>query len=166
MKKLTASQLNQLKDALRQNRPHQALQTELLDHLAIDIEHRMNGGQSYETALYRVMQEASPQAIAQLKQTYRQMLDTVPLSIRPGRLSSRRTGKHRSRPEQFQQWTQVSVITFVTLMICMMWVSQAFSVSLKAFGNVWLVGLMSLTGALGAQLLFQRRHRRNRHRLG
>ncbi|GAB4017433.1 hypothetical protein [Spirosoma koreense] len=166
MKKLTVSQLRQVKQALHRNHPHRALQAELLDHLAMDIEHRMAAGQPYEAALHQVMEEASPQAIAQLKQTYQQALNLAPMPIVSGRLATGRYRRHRSQPGHYQQWLQGSVIAFVTLMICLMWVSQVFAMPLKAFGNVWLVGLSSLLVVFCARLLFQRRSRRVRHRWG
>lgn len=164
MKQLTRPQLIQLEQALRRNGPHQALQAELVDHLASEIEHLIDGGQAFEAALQQVMQEASPQAVAELKQTYQQMLNHVPQPTLLPRLSLGRRGKRRSVAEPFQQWLQGSVVAFITLMVCLTWVSQLFALPLDAFGGVWLLGLVSLLVALSARLLFRRRPRRLKHR--
>ncbi|GAB3547285.1 hypothetical protein [Spirosoma fluminis] len=162
MKKLSKTQLHQLDQALRRNRLQQALHAELIDHLALDIEYLMAGGESYEVALQRVLQEASPQALDHLKQTYQQVLHLVPLPALLNRLAPRRYAKRRSRPGQYQQWQQASILAFVTLIICLMWVCQVFAVPLQAFGTVWLVGLASVFGAISARWLFRRRPRRVR----
>lgn len=164
MTKLTRPQLTQLEQALRQRGPHQALQTELVDHLASEVEYLINSGQSFETALHQAMQEANPQAVAQLKQTYQQVFNQVSLPTLLPRLSTNRRGKRRPVDKPFRQWLYGSVFAFVVLMICLTWVSQLFSLPLKALSEVWSLGLTSLLAALIARLLFRRRSRKGRHR--
>lgn len=163
MKKLTRPQLTQLEQALYRSGPHQALQTELVDHLASEIEHLIDAGQPFETALHQVMQEANPQAVAQLKQTYQQLVNPVPALAFSRRLAGRRQRKRQLMVNQFPTWLRVSVVAFVTLMICLTWVSQLFALPLGVFGGVWLLGLASLIGSLSARLLFRHRPRRGRH---
>lgn len=164
MTKLTRPQLIQLEQALRRSGPHQALQAELIDHLASEVEHLIDGGQSFEVALQQAMQEANPEAVAQLKQTYQQVLNRVPLPALLPRLSGGQRGKRRSVAKPFQQWLQGSVVAFLTLMICLTWVSQLFALPLKVFGEIWLLGLTSLLVALSARLLFRHPSRKGRHR--
>lgn len=164
MKRLTASQLAELKQALGRRGPHQALQAELLDHLATEIETLVNDGQTYETALQQVMQEANPQALAHLKQTYQQSFGFVPIPTLPRRLSGRRYRNRQAVSAQLPTWLRVSAFTVVTLLICLMWVSQLFAVPLYVFNLVWISGLTSLCAAFSARLLFRPRSRTMRPR--
>ena len=164
MKRLTALQLAELKQELSRSCSHQALQAELLDHLAVEIETMMNDGQTYEMALHQAMQEANPQALAQLKHTYQQSLNFVPLPSLLRRPSGRRYRNRQSVSTQLPTWLRTSAFTFVTLMICLMWVSQLFAVPLGVFSLVWVAGLISLSVIYSVRLLFRPRSRSVRPR--
>lgn len=164
MKRLTPSQLAELEQALSGSHPHQALQAELLDHLAAEIETLMNNGQSYELALQQAMQEANPQALAQLKHTYQQSLGLVSVQVLSRRSPGRRYRKRHSASTQLPTWLRTSAFTFVTLMICLMWVSQLFAVPLGVFNFVWVAGLTSLSVVYSVRLLLRPRSRTMRPR--
>ena len=164
MKKLTASQLVRLKQKVRRTRPHRALQPELIDHLATEIEKLMEAGQDYEIALQLVMQQANPRAVAQLRDTYRQSIGYHSVSGKSISLSARHYRKRQHVAAQFPAWLRGSVVTFLTLMICLMWVSQLFAVPLAVFKVVWAVGLISMLVVFSTQLLFRPRHRNVRPR--
>ena len=164
MKRLTAVQLDELKQTLGRSYPHRALQAELLDHLAAEIETRMDDGQPYELALQQAMQEANPEAIAQLKRTYQHAFGLVPALTLPRRLSTQRYRNRQSASKQLPIWLGASAFTFVALMICMMWVSQRFSVSLDVFKLVWVAGLISFSAGISARLMFRPRSRTMRPR--
>ncbi|MGV3559580.1 hypothetical protein [Larkinella arboricola] len=159
MIKLTALHLQQLDQALVRSGLPQVLHPELLDHLAIDIEHAMADGQDFSAALHQVMQQVNAEAIAQLKQIDQQMQDRAVVPAFVNRVPVRRYRKRHRATDQFKIWRQTSVLAFVTLMICLFWMSPVFCIPLTAFGSVCIVALTSLLGALGARLFTPRRSR-------
>lgn len=160
MKKLTPDQLANLKTYLLQTSPHQALQTELLDHLACEVEQWMDKGHSFETALGVVRQEASIQAVSQLKQRYQRELETPYQFV--ARSTARRQKRRRPYLKQFRYMLLSNGVAFVAFMVCLTLASRPFAVPLHTFNGAWLAGLISLCGAVAVRLLLRRRSKKRK----
>lgn len=146
MNKLSPEQLLRLQQQLQQTRPHQALQAELLDHMASLIEQHMDQGQPFSSAFDQVSQQANPQALDQLKHLYLQEFPTQPSTI-PMRAT--RIGlRHQRRPatKPFQYMLLSSVLTFLILMGFLVVVSRPLAIPIDAFRTAW--GALGLTGIL------------------
>jgi hypothetical protein len=74
MKKLTTDQLKSLYNHLLGATPDDALQGELLDHLACQVEEAMQRGLTFEAARTEVLAEADMGRVRALKNHYRQEL--------------------------------------------------------------------------------------------
>ena len=74
MAKLSSTQLERIYLHLLSSSPNDSLQSELLDHLACQIEQAMERGQSFEAAWQKVVEEANLKAVQELKNRYQQEL--------------------------------------------------------------------------------------------
>ena len=74
MAKLSSTQLERIYLHLLSSSPNDSLQSELLDHLACQIEQAMEWGQSFEAAWQKVVEEANLKAVQELKNRYQQEL--------------------------------------------------------------------------------------------
>jgi hypothetical protein len=74
MTKLTTQQLESLYNHLLGAGPNDALQGELLDHLACQVEEAMQRGLSFEAARMEALAEADPGRVKMLKNNYRREL--------------------------------------------------------------------------------------------
>ncbi|GAB4032097.1 hypothetical protein [Spirosoma gilvum] len=155
MNKLSRDQLLWLEQQLQQTRPHQALQAELLDHMASLIEQRMDQGQPFSDAFEQVTQQANPQALGQLKQRYLQEFPARPATIplMPTRIGLRQ--KRRPATKPFQYMLLSSVLTFLILMGFLVVVSRPLAVPMSAFKTA--LGALGLTGILIARWWLSRR---------
>jgi|GEM_PF-5501328 len=146
MNKLSHEQLLRLEQQLQQTSPHQALQAELLDHLASLIEQRMDQGQPFSDAFDQVIQQANPQALDQLKHLYLQEFPVRPSTIplRPTRIGLRHQRRPATKP--FQYMLLSSVLTFLILMGFLVVVSRPLAIPIDAFRTAW--GALGLTGIL------------------
>lgn len=143
MNKLSRAQLDYVALQLQQTKPHQALQAELLDHIASLIEQRMNQGQTFAVAFDQVMQQANPQALDYLKQLYfRELLfRATPAASRVGLRS-----KRRSAAKPLQYVLLASLFAFLMVMGCLILVSLSLDVPMSAFQTVWGVSITGLAG--------------------
>jgi hypothetical protein len=160
MNKLSPDQLDHIAQHIQQTNPHQALQAELLDHLAAQVEHHMTQGLDFQTAFDQVKQQASPQAMTQLKQLY--LREFIPQSA--VHLSSVRIGaraRRRSATKPFQYMLLSNIVAFVILMSSIIWISRPLDVPIGAFQRVWGAGLLILVGLLGVFLVRWRTTRRS-----
>lgn len=147
MNKLSPDQLSHLAQQIQQTRPHQALQAELLDHLASLIEQRMDQGQEFSIAFDQAMQLANPHALVQLKQLYLQEFTSKSSQAMPVALRVRLRAQRRRATRPFQYMLLSSVLTFLLLMGFLILVSRPLAVPLGAFQTAWgagLAGLMSV----------------------
>lgn len=147
MNKLSPDQLRHLAQQIQQTRPHQALQAELLDHLASLIEQRMDQGQEFSVAFDQVMQLANPHALAQLKQLYLQEFSSRSSPGMPVAPRVRLRAQRRPATRPFQYMLFSSVLTFLLLMGFLILVSRPLAVPIGAFQTAWgagLAGLMSV----------------------
>ncbi|WP_080057634.1 hypothetical protein [Spirosoma aerolatum] len=145
MNRLSRDQLTHLEQQLQQTSPHQALQAELLDHMASLIEQRMDQGQIFTDAFDQVIQQANPQALNQLKQLYLQEfpspLSTV--SMKPTRIGLRHQRRPATKP--FQYMLLSSVLTFLILVGFLVVVSRPLAIPMRAFQTAWgALGLMGI----------------------
>jgi hypothetical protein len=74
MEKLSSAQLERIYLHLLSASPNDSLQSELLDHLACQLEQAMERGQSFEAAWRKVLEEANTKAVQDLKNRYQQEL--------------------------------------------------------------------------------------------
>ncbi|WP_332368023.1 hypothetical protein [Spirosoma telluris] len=137
MNKLSPAQLNRLAQQIQQNRPHQALHAELVDHIASLIEQRMDQGQDFPIAFDQVMQQANPQALDQLKQLYHREFTSQPSPATPTNLRNRLRYKRRPETKPFQYMLLSSVLTFLLLMGFLVVVSRPLAVPINAFKTAW-----------------------------
>jgi hypothetical protein len=158
MNKLSRDQLNQVSYHIQQANPHQALQAELVDHLATQIEQRMDQGLDFQTAFEQVRQQASPQALSQLKQLYtREFMPqfSVPATGRAGVKS-----RHRLAARPLRYMLLSSVVTLLLLMGVLIWISRPLAIPLGAFQPVWGAALMGLSGVVLVRWWLARRLRK------
>ncbi|QKZ15463.1 hypothetical protein [Spirosoma sp. KUDC1026] len=144
MEKLSRDQLNQVSHHIQQTNPHQALQTELIDHLATIIEQRMDQGSDFQTAFDQAKQQASPQALSHLEQLYaREFMSRflVPATGRAGVKS-----RHRLAAKPLRNMLLSSVITLLLLMGVLVGISRPLAIPLGAFQPVWGAALLGLSG--------------------
>ncbi|GAB4043820.1 hypothetical protein [Spirosoma litoris] len=146
MNKLSRAQLDQIAQQFQQTNPHQALEAELLDHIASLIEHQMDRGQTFPTASEQVMQQANSQSMAQLKQLYVREFSTQLQSVMPTMSKARIRMKRRpaTRPFQFMQLS--SILTFLLLIGFLLVVSRPLAIPMDAFRTAW--GAAGLAGIL------------------
>lgn len=158
MNKLSRAQLNRLEQQIQQNKPHQALHTELIDHIASLIEQQMDQGQDFPGAFDRVMQQANPQVLDQLKQHYLREFDSPspPITLAASRAKIR--AKRRPETKPFQYMLLSSVLTFLLLMGFLIVVSRPLAVPIDAFKTAW--GAAGLMGILVVQWWLVRRLRK------
>ncbi|CCG98395.1 hypothetical protein FAES_0383 [Fibrella aestuarina BUZ 2] len=142
MNKLSRTQLAQLARQLRQTNPHQALEPELLDHLASLIEHEMDRGQPFDVAAQQVIQQASPQAMVELTQHYIQEVSAWRSPAVSAALKARGRLKRRPATKPFRYMLISNVFTFVLLMGFLIVVSRPLAVPLSAFRLVWGTGAL------------------------
>ncbi|GAB3884606.1 SoxR reducing system RseC family protein [Spirosoma agri] len=160
MNKLSRAQLDRLTQHIQQTKPHEALQAELVDHIASQIEQRMDQGYDFSTAFEQVMQQANPQALDQLKQVYLQEF-----GIRHSQLTSTplRVGirsKRRPDTKPFRYMLLSSVLTFLILMVFLIVVSRPLSIPIDAFQTAWKAGLAGLVGVFIVRWWLARRLRK------
>ncbi len=79
MEKLSSAQLERIYLHLLSASPNDSLQSELLDHLACQLEQAVERGQSFEVAWHKVLEEANTKAILDLNNP----LATAGLSVIP-----------------------------------------------------------------------------------
>ncbi|MEZ0612235.1 hypothetical protein ACAW74_27240 [Fibrella sp. WM1] len=147
MNKLSRAQLDQLSWQLRQTNPHQALEPELLDHLASLIEHQMNQGQPFAIAAQQVIRQASPQVMAELTQRYVEEVFPGQFPMVSAALKARGRLKRRPTTKPFRYMLLSNLLTFVLLMGFLIVVSRPLAIPLSAFRISW------GTGALLAMLI-------------
>ncbi|GAB3957089.1 hypothetical protein GCM10028805_48840 [Spirosoma harenae] len=146
MTKLSRTQLDLIADQIQQTNPHQALQAELIDHVASLIEQRMDTGQTFSDATEQVMQQANTQVMAQLKQLYFREFTNQPSLMAATTLRTRIRQKRRPATKPFQYMFLSSVLTFFILMGFLIVVSRPLAVPMDAFRTAW--GGVGLTGLL------------------
>lgn len=146
MNKLSRAQLDQIAQEFQQTNPHQALEAELLDHIASLIEHQMDQGQPFMVASEQVMQQANSQSMAQLKQLYFREFNNPLQSVIPTMSRARIRMKRRpaTRPFQFMQLS--SILTFLLLIGFLLVVSRPLAIPMDAFQTAW--GAAGLAGIL------------------
>lgn len=145
MNKLSRTQLDQLAQQFQETSPHQALEVELLDHIASLIEQRMDQGQTFSAASEQVMQQANPQVMAQLKQLYLREFSTQTSSGLPLTSRARVRMKRRPTTQPFQYMLLSSVLTFLLLMGFLGVVSRPLAIPIDAFRTAWFaVGLAAI----------------------
>nr|WP_293834576.1 hypothetical protein [uncultured Arsenicibacter sp.] len=74
MEKLSSQQITRLRHHLIQNGSDESLLSELVDHMACEVEYYMWIGLPFETAIDKAMLEASSDAVGTLQETYRDAL--------------------------------------------------------------------------------------------
>ncbi|MBD2754338.1 hypothetical protein [Spirosoma validum] len=163
MNKLSRDQLNHLEQHIQKTNPHQALQAELLDHIASLIEQRMDQGHPFPVAFDQVMQRANPQVLAQLKELYLRefsvRFSSATLTVSRVRLRSKR--RPATRP--FQYMLLSSILTFLLLMGFLIIVSRPLAVPIGAFQTAWGAGLAGLMSVFFVRWWLSRsRHRPKR----
>jgi hypothetical protein len=146
MNKLSREQLDQVAHHIQQTNPHQALQVELLDHLATQIEQRMNQGLSFPNAFDQVTQQASPQALFQLKQLYTREFIAQQLIPATGQASVKSRRRLAAKPLRFMLLS--SVVTLLLLMSVLIWISRPLAIPIGAFQPVWGAALTGLMGVV------------------
>jgi hypothetical protein len=146
MNKLSRTQLNLITQQFRQTNPHQALEAELLDHIASLIEQRMEQGQTFPVASEQVMQQANAQVMAQLKQVYCQEFSARLQPGMPAFSTARVRIKRRPATKPFQYMQLSSILTFLLLIGFLLVVSQPLAIPLDAFRTAW--GAVGLAGIL------------------
>ncbi|OIN60483.1 hypothetical protein [Arsenicibacter rosenii] len=142
MQKLSTVQLARLRHELRRRTAHREVPATLTRQLAREIEVLMAAGRSYEEALLMTVQRNNPRT--RHRQLYTGAATRIP-------------GRHQRHlvAAQWPTWMRGSVIAFVTLMICMMWVGRLFTISPAVFKTVWMVALGGMVCAYSAQRLFR-----------
>lgn len=146
MNKLSRTQLDLIARQFRQTNPHQALEAELLDHVASLIEQRMDQGQTFPAASEQVMQQVTSQVMAQLKQLYYQEFSAP---FQPERPTMARAGirmKRRPVTKPFQYMQLSSILTFLLLIGFLLVVSRPLAIPMDAFRTAW--GAGGLAGLL------------------
>ncbi|UHG94016.1 hypothetical protein [Spirosoma oryzicola] len=144
MNKLTRAQLDLVVQHIQQAKPHHALQAELIDHMASLIEQRMDQGEDFSAAYNQLTQQATVQAMNQLRQVYSREFGGS--TARTTRLKIRQ--KRRPATKPFQYMLLSSVLTFLVLMGFLIVVSRPLSIPIGVFQTAWGMGLTSLTGVL------------------
>lgn len=137
MNKLSRAQLTQIEQQIQQTNSHEALHTELVDHIASLIEQRMDQGQDFPVAFDQVMQQANPQALAQLTQRYIREFTSPFSPVTPRASRIRLRSKRRPDTKPFQYMLLSSVLTFLLLIGFLVVVSRPLSVPIGAFQTVW-----------------------------
>ncbi|GAB4029968.1 hypothetical protein [Spirosoma jeollabukense] len=148
MNKLSRDQLDHLAQQIQQTRPHQALQAELLDHIASLIEQRLDQGQEFSVAFDQVMQQANPHALAQLKQLYLREFTSRSSQAMAVALRGRSRAQRRPATRPFQYMLLSSVLTFLLLMGFLILVSRPLAVPIGAFQTAWGAGLAGLVSVV------------------
>lgn len=146
MNKLSRTQLDQITQQFQQTNPHQALEAELLDHIASLIEHRMDQGQTFPAASEQVMQQATSQVMAQLKQLYFREFSTQLQPVMPTISRARIRMKRRPATKPFQYMQLSSILTFLLLIGFLIVVSRPLAIPMDAFRTAW--GAVGLAGIL------------------
>lgn len=145
MHTLSHDQLNQVKQHIRQTKPHPALQVELVDHMAALIERQINQGQDFQTAFQWLVQQTSPQVMQGLNQQYDQ---TFRAQRSPGTQVNRRV-KQRLATKPFYYMFLSCGLTLMLLMgSFMLLIGRPLALSNGVFHPTWIVGLAAV-GAVG-----------------
>lgn len=160
MNKLSRAQLDAVTYHILQTKPHQALQAELVDHIASLIEQRIKQGQAFPEAFEQVMQQANPQALGKLRQLYLQEFTVAPSAASLMVSRSRLRSQRRTSPQSFQYMLLSSVLTFLVLMLFIALVSRPFAVPVGTFQMVFVVGLAGVMGVFMARWWTTRRLRK------
>ncbi|GAB3696742.1 hypothetical protein GCM10027592_20240 [Spirosoma flavus] len=156
MNKLSRAQLDLVAQHIQQAQPHQALQAELIDHLASQIEQRMDQGQAFLTAFEQATQQANVQALVQLKQLYIREFTGQPASATQRKLQSKR----RPATKPFQYMLLSSGLTFLILMVFFIVIIWPLAIPINVFQTAWGIGLAGLLGILMVRWWLARRSRR------
>lgn len=163
MNKLSRAQLDQIIQQFQQTNPHQALEAELLDHIASLIEHQMDQGQTFPVAFEQVMQQANAQVMAKLKQLYLGEFNNPLQSVMPTipRVSIRMKRRPATRPFQYMQLS--SILTFLLLIGFLIVVSRPLAIPMNAFRTAW--GAVGLAGLLLLRWWLTNKHRKSKQPL-
>ena len=153
MNKLSRAQLDQITQQFQQTNPHQALEAELIDHIASLIEHRMDQGQTFPAASEQVMQQATAQVMAQLKQLYFREFSAQSQAVMPTISRNRVRMKRRPATKPFLYMQLSSMLTFLLLMGFLMVVTRPLTIPMNAFRTAW--GAVGLAVILSLQFLFR-----------
>lgn len=160
MNKLSRDQLKHVEQQLQKSNPHQALQAELLDHIASLTEQRMDQGQPFLDAFDQIMQQASPQALAQLKQLYLREFSIRALPASQTALRVKLRLKRRPTTKPFQYMFLSTVLTFLILMGFLLVVSRPMAIPIGAFHTAWGAGLAACMSVLVVRWWLARKSRK------
>ncbi|GAB3554080.1 hypothetical protein [Spirosoma fluminis] len=157
MEKLNPQQVARLYDHLIQLGTSDSLISELLDHLACEVEYYMWIGLPFEPAFDKALLEANAGSLHQLRKTYQKELTLTETQLREATLDdivfqfrNKAYGAYDLR-RTYRQTLRNSII--MTLGICMMLMALVQMISRgtwsywSSWGAIWLVGLIAVTFA-------------------
>lgn len=153
MNKLSRAQLGLVVQHIRQVRPHQDLQAELVDHMATLIERQMDEGKDFPAAFKQLTQQTNLQIMNQLNHHYRR--EFTDNRATAARLSVRSKRRPATRP--FQYMFLSSGLTFLILMGFLLVISRPLAMPIGVFQTAWAVGLAGLGGVLVVRWWLKRR---------
>ncbi|MBD2703482.1 hypothetical protein IC229_22750 [Spirosoma sp. BT702] len=160
MTKLSRAQLDTVAHQIQQNEPVQALQAELVDHIASMIEQKMEQGLIFPDAFNLIMKQANPQALDQLKQLYSREFMANPSSATLTASRMRLRSQRRTSPQPFQYMLLPSGLVMLILMVFFGLVSRPFSVPIGTFQVVSVVGVAGLMAVIAVRWWTTRRLRK------
>ncbi|UHG94739.1 hypothetical protein [Spirosoma oryzicola] len=150
MTKLSANQLEQVTQYIRQTKPHPALQAELVDHIATLLERQLSQGHDFAVAFEQLTGRASPQIIQGLSHQYQQTF-SPPVSRLNRRL------KRRPATKPFYYIFLSSGLTLLLLMGGFLLImTPPLALSGGVFGPTWAIGLAALCAVVGARWWLKR----------
>lgn len=168
MEKLSPQQLAQLHRHLIHNGSDDALVTELVDHMACEVEHYMWIGLPFETAIEKALLEANPNAVAYLTETYQrefllaeEQTQTASLDDIVFEYRNKAYGAYHNRQMyKASLWNALFASIGIFLMIV------GLSAGMKAgkwtylslWGGMWLVGLCCLIYSFLSWYIQRMRH--------
>jgi hypothetical protein len=157
MGKLNPQQVARIENHLLQTGNGDALQSELLDHLACQIEYYMWTGYTFEAAFDKTRLEIDDKTIRQLRKTYQKELTLTETQLQEASLDdivfqfrNKAYGAYDLR-RNYPQTLRNAII--MTLGLCMMLMALMHMVSRgtwsywSIWGAIWLIGLAGVTYA-------------------
>lgn len=157
MKKLTPEQLDKLHGLLIRNGANDALTTELVDHLACEVEAYMWKGYNFDLALEKVREEANVKAIKYLRETYQQDLIMTEAQLQEATLDdivfqfrNKAYGAYelrRAYPVALFNALVFGVGLFLTMMAILSGIAQKQWSLFSLNGLMWVAGLSGIAYA-------------------